>query len=208
MKVLKSIDERFHPDIIFPLMDLSVVANAIGRQTIFLPNESPTVVIEEFQSDDLKMLRQINLEGDRRLLTYVITVKKMSEQIPKSVIKGAYVTGPYTLAGLILGAENAAIKSIIKPDDLSAICEFAIGVILNYVELLASSGVQLICVLEPSAVMLGPNESETISTTYVKRICELCDKNNIATVAHVCGNSSHLVEKMCDAEVDALSFDS
>jgi len=111
IKVINSIYERFHPDVLFPLMDLSVEANAIGRQTIFLPNESPTVVIEDFDFEQLAKFKQINIEFDSRLLSYTETVKQMNEQLPGSVMKGAYVTGPYTLAGLIIGAEQAAMQS-------------------------------------------------------------------------------------------------
>jgi len=207
-KVINSINERFHPDVLFPLMDLSVEANAIGRQTVILPNESATVVIEDFDLEQLNTLEKVRVEYDSRLLAYTETVKNMNEQITYSVMKGAYVTGPYTLAGLILGAETAAIKSIINPDELRKVCDFTIRIILKYVELLVRNGAQLICVLEPSSVMLGPEEFEMFSATYVRRICELCDSKKIATVYHICGNSSHLINKMCEAGVDALSLDS
>ncbi|KAF0152363.1 MAG: Uroporphyrinogen decarboxylase (URO-D) [Ignavibacteria bacterium] len=208
LKVINSINERFHPDLLFPLMDLSVEANAVGRQTIILPNESATVVIEDFDIARLNTLKNIAVEYDSRLLAFTETVKKMKLHLPDSVMKGAYVTGPYTLAGLILGAENAAIKSILDQDELKEICEFTISVILKYVASLITSGAQLICVLEPSAVMLGPDEFELFSANYVKRICDYCDEKNIAAVYHICGNSSHLVNKMCEAGVDALSLDS
>lgn len=208
MKVINSINECFHPDVSFPLMDLSVEANAIGRQAIFLPNESATVVIEHFDIEQLEIFKKINVEFDSRLLSYVDTIKLMNKQLPSSVMKGAYVTGPYTLAGLIIGAEQAATQSILNPDDFKTLCEFTIGIIKKYVELLIVNGAQLICVLEPSAVMLGPEQFEMFSARLVKKICEMCDSKNVSTVYHICGNSTHLVNKMCEAGVDALSLDS
>ncbi len=34
-RAVKALAERFQPDVIFPLMDLSVEANALGRYTVF-----------------------------------------------------------------------------------------------------------------------------------------------------------------------------
>lgn len=207
-KVIKAIVDTFHPDAVFPLMDLSVEANALGRYTIFPVNESATVVTEDFTMDDLEMLKDIDIRYDTRLLGYVETVKLMNIFLPKEILKGAYVTGPYTLAGLLLGATNAATYSITEPEFLSLVCDAVIEKILDYVRLLISAGAQIICVLEPSAVMLGPDEFEQFSKKYVSRISQLCNDTPVSVVYHICGNSMHLIEKMCDANVNALSLDS
>lgn len=207
-KVIKAIVDTFHPDAVFPLMDLSVEANALGRYTIFPVNESATVVTEDFTMDDLEMLKDIDIRYDTRLLGYVETVKLMNIFLPKEILKGAYVTGPYTLAGLLLGATNAATYSITEPEFLSLVCDAVIEKILDYVRLLISAGAQIICVLEPSAVMLGPDEFDQFSKKYVSRISQLCNDTPVSVVYHICGNSMHLIEKMCDANVNALSLDS
>lgn len=206
--VIKKIAETFQPDAVFPLMDLSVEANALGRYTVFPVNESATVVNDDFKIEDLQKLKEIDIKCDSRLLGYVETVRLMRICLPDSILKGAYVTGPFTLSALLLGADRAATYSIINIDELSLICDIVIEKILDYVRLLISSGAQIICVLEPSAVMLGPNEFEKFSKKYVNKICQLCSDTSVSVVYHVCGNSMHLIEKMCEANVNALSLDS
>ena len=208
IKVIKSIVERFQPDVVFPLMDLSVEANAIGRYTLFPQNESATIVTESFCAEEIRTIENVDVLLDSRLFGYTETMKRMNALLPKSVMKGAYVTGPYTLAGLLMGAQNAAMATIINPDELLQICEFTTSVIKKYVNALIENGAQLICVLEPSAVMLGPDQFEIFSSNYVKAICEICDCKEVTSVYHICGNSSHLVQKMCEAGVDGLSLDS
>ncbi len=207
-KVIKANVDTFSPDAVFPLMDLSVEANALGRYTVFPVNESATVITEDFTIDDLEKIKDIDIRYDTRLLGYVETVKLMNIYLPKEILRGAYVTGPYTLAGLLLGATNAAVYSINNPEFLSEVCEVVIEKILDYVKLLISAGAQIICVLEPSAVMLSPDAFNNFSKKYVKRISKLCEDTSIAVVYHICGNSMHLIEKMCEADVDALSLDS
>jgi uroporphyrinogen decarboxylase len=81
-KAIRSLVDAYAPDAVFPLMDLSVEANALGRYTIFPQNESATVPKDRFGSADLERLAGINMTFDSRLLGYVETVKMMSVTLP------------------------------------------------------------------------------------------------------------------------------
>ncbi len=207
-KVMKAIAESFEPDVIFPLMDLAVEANALGRYTVFPETESPTVVKSKFFMDDLARAKNINTSFDTRLLGYAETLKLMSIGLPQSILKGAYVTGPYSLAALIMGADDAAMATVLRPDDLHELCQFTTEKIQGYVRLLVAAGAQVICILEPSAVMLGPDHFGEFSATYVRHIVHSCAYTGVSTIYHTCGNTMHLVGKMVEAGIDAISLDS
>jgi uroporphyrinogen decarboxylase len=206
-KVLNALYNEFHPDAMFTLMDLSVEANALGCYTIFPQEESATVLHSSFDEIRLEFMNSIVIEGDSRALSYCATVKKMSENLQDSMTC-AYITGPYTLAGLILGANKAAEMTLTNPELLDDVCRTAYEKIKTYAEMLTSSGAKAVCVLEPSAVMLGPEQFIRFSAEYVKRITEIYLESDIAFIYHICGNSMHLLEAMCDAGVNALSLDS
>jgi len=74
--------------------------------------------------------------------------------------------------------------------------------------LLILNGAQVICILEPTAVMLGPNQFEAFSSKYVSHICNTCEYANAAFVYHTCGNTMHLIDKMVESGVDGVSLDS
>ncbi len=209
-KVIGSLVDKFKPDIQFVLMDLSVEANALGLNTIFPPNESATVLKKdkEFNMDSLDSFRKISFDGDSRLLGYVKTVELMKLKFSSSVKVGAYVTGPYTLAGLIIGAEEAGLMAAREPDRLEQICIFTTRCITEYTRLLLSAGADAVCLLEPSGVMLGPSHFEKFSSANVKKIVEICHQADSDCIYHVCGNSMHLIEKMAESGVDGLSLDS
>ncbi len=207
-KVLKAIADRYRPDAVFPMMDLSVEANAIGRYTFFPKEESATVVRDEFRFEDLEAAERVNISFDARLLGYVETLKLMNIGFPSNILRGAYVTGPYTLAALLMGAEEAAASTVANPEMLHVVCSFATSKIQQYLRLLIAAGAQIICVLEPSAVMLGPEQFDEFSGMYVSHLCESCSETEVSTVYHVCGNSMHLIKSMARSGVDALSLDS
>jgi uroporphyrinogen decarboxylase len=103
-KSIRKLVDTFQPDLAFPLMDLAVEANALGRYTIFPRDDSATVPKDQFSIEELDRLGQINITFDSRLMGYVEMMKMMAVTLPPEVLKGGYVVGPFTLAGLIMGA--------------------------------------------------------------------------------------------------------
>lgn len=207
-QVVKAISDTFQPDIVFPLMDLSVEANALGTYTVFPKNDSATVLKEETSLDESLQFPDIDISFDTRLSGYIETVKLMNIGISANVLKGAYVTGPYSLAALMIGAEEAAMSTVMEPEKLDLLCQFATEKIQKYVNLLVAAGAQVICILEPSAVMLGPDQFEMFSSKYISHISSSCKYTNAATVYHTCGNTMHLIDKMLASGIDGISLDS
>jgi uroporphyrinogen decarboxylase len=207
-KVIRSLIHKFKPDIIFPLMDLSVEANAIGLYTIFPNEDTPTVFKEQGIKADSIIKNQINISYDSRLLGYIETIKLLRLTYPEDISIGAYVTGPYSLASLIMGAEEAAMAAITKPEKVKDLCQFAVEIIMEYIFMLIGAGAQIICILEPTAVMLGKGEFEKYSSNFIKHITNILKFTNVSIILHTCGNTKHLIDKMIESQVDAISLDS
>ncbi|MBN1298216.1 MAG: uroporphyrinogen decarboxylase family protein [Actinobacteria bacterium] len=207
-RAIKKIAYEFKPDIVFPLMDLSIEANALGRYTIFPKEDSATVPKSHFDTGEIEKLKDINISFDSRVMGYVETMKLMSVGLPEDIIRGAYITGPYSVVALIIGADEAAMATALDPKRLHYLCSFVTEKIREYATLLISAGAELICVLEPTAVMLGPSQFKHFSAFYVNRIIESIKFSGVDTVYHTCGNTMHLIDQMVDSGIDALSLDS
>jgi uroporphyrinogen decarboxylase len=208
-KAIKALVERFNPDMVFPLMDLSVEANAVGRYTVFPREDSATVDTRGgFNFNELGHMREIDVSCDTRVSGYVETMKLMKLWLPSNVVRGAYVTGPFTLAALIIGAKEAVLSILKTPKKMHDICQFTAEVVKEYARHLIDAGAQTICFLEPTAVMLSPRYFQEFSTTYVKQLAENCRNNGVDTIYHICGQTSHLIEKMAESGVGGLSLDS
>ncbi|MCS7120008.1 MAG: uroporphyrinogen decarboxylase family protein [Nitrososphaerota archaeon] len=207
-KVIKAIVERFSPDIVFPLMDLSVEANALGRFTVFPKDEPAAVYDKDFRLEDLERLREIDISFDTRIIGYVETVKLMKLYLPPKIVRGAYVTGPFTLASLIMTSQNAINYILRSREAFRKVCDFAAEVISSYAKMLMAAGAQLICILDPAAVILSPSMFREFAAPFMSRIVESCEYNNVDTVYHVCGNSMHLIDAIVEAGAHGLSLDS
>ena len=63
----------------------------------------------------------------------------------------------------------------------------------------------MVCVLEPTAMMISPDQFEEFSLAPFREILENVDSQPL--VLHICGNTSHLIEKMGTSGAAALSVD-
>jgi len=206
---VKALVDLLKPDIAFMMMDLSVEANALGLPVRFPVDESSSVERHPVETvEDLRRYRRVNILQDSRIQSYVKTIEMMAMGLPGEVLKCAYVIGPLTLAGLLRSAEQVAMDSILKPDMLHTLCEFATDIIQDYAGALINAGADLICILEPTGVILGPQQFRDFSSFYVKHIIESYKYAKVETIYHVCGNTMHLVNEMAQSGVAALSIDS
>lgn len=205
-KVVRTLVNTFSPDVAFPLMDLSVEANALARYTIVPVNDTAVVPKTDFEMNDIEKLRKIDISYDSRINSIVDTLRLMKIGLPDSVMRAAYAVGPYSLAAMIMGAQDAAMATILQPRELHELCMLATETIHEYVGMLIRSKADLIVILEPTAVMLGPDQFWEFSGRYVKHLVESYREASI--IYHTCGNTMHLIEKMAASGVCGLSLDS
>ena len=206
---IEALVDQLKPDLAFMIMDLSVEANALGLPVRFPIHESSSVEHHPIESlDDLKDYSRINILQDARIQSYIKTIEMMSLGLPRNTLRGAYTIGPVTLAGLLESAQRVAMDSILDPQRLETLCEFSTSIIQEYANALVNAGADVICILEPTGVILGPDQFRKFSTKYVKQIIESYKYSRVDSIYHVCGNTMHLLKPMSEAGVGALSVDS
>lgn len=206
-KAINALYERYFPDIVFPLMDLSVEANALGFYTLFPVNDTPTVCKSVVALEHIEKLHGVDIAADTRATGYTETIRLLSMGIRGQHSICGYISGPFTLAALMIGAENAAIEALVDPEHLHSLCAFTEGVIAKYARQQVAAGADCICILEPSAVILGPEQFRDFAARYSKRVIDECRVTGISTIYHTCGNTTHLIDEIVNTGVSAISLD-
>jgi uroporphyrinogen decarboxylase len=197
-----ALERRFRPDAVFFFMDLSVEASALGLPVRFPVDDSPTVERHMVQrTEDLAHVTSSDVLTDGRVAVYVETMRLMSRYLDS--IKGAYVTGPFTLAGLLMGASEAAIATVTDPELLTAVLHFASGVIARYARELERAGADIVCILEPTASFLSPQKFAQFAQPYIAEIIETL---GAIPVLHICGQTTHLIDGMVETGAHGLSL--
>ena len=201
---LSELARHFQPDGIFPFMDLSVEANALGLPVRFPLGESPTVEYPMVRTqEDLHRFYKMDVLADGRVRVFIETVKLIKRHL--NIWCGGYVVGPYTLAALMMGATETAIATIDDPDLLHETLTFTTYVISRYANALAAAGADMVAILEPSAVMLSPRQYREFSGQYTRQIIL---QMKALPILHICGNTKHLIKGMVETGAQGLSLDS
>lgn len=200
---LYEIVQEFDPDIVLPFMDLTVETEALGLPIIFKDNESPTVARHPLASTEgLAQFRIPDPARDGRMPLFTSIIKYLKKNTDK--LAGGYVTGPFTLAGLLMGAEKLAFNTIMDPDFCKAAIEFSTRVVIPYAQALEKAGADFIVLLDPTGVLMSPGLYGEFVGQSVRKVVEAL---NIPLVLHTCGDTTPLVPQMCETGAQGLSLD-
>lgn len=191
-------------DAMFTMMDLSIEAGALGLPVRFPLDESATVEWHPVKCvADIDQYKVIDPLFDGRVWVFLETVRLLSQQLRVPI--GGYVIGPFTLAGLMMGASDIAMATVDTPDVVHATVNFCEHVVTEYAKALQAAGASMICILDPTAVILSPDAYWGFAGRSVEAVVR-----NLATrtILHICGNTHHLATEMCRTGAQGLSLDS
>jgi uroporphyrinogen decarboxylase len=200
---IQAIADRFEPDAVFLMMDLSLEAGALGLSIQYPLYQPPTVQDHPVRSlQDLEGIRKADILDDVRIQGHIKALELLGKTL--DIPKGVYVSGPFTLAGLLMGTSEVAIATITEPDFLHCLVEFCKDICLRYAKALEDAGADIIAILEPTATLLSPESFSTFCGGYVQGIIR---ELSPVSVLHVCGAASHLIKEMAATGADGLSLD-
>jgi uroporphyrinogen decarboxylase len=204
-KTLSMLIDKFNPDGIFPMMDLTVEIEALGSEINFPENTNPSVAKPLIKNrEDLKILKG-NWQGiSGRMKVFIEVMEKIAKKY--SIIKGGYIIGPFTMAGELMGANDIAMQAMLNPELVAELVNFSLEVISEYANALFNAGADAIAVLEPLAVILSPKKYKEFSLYPFKKL--VSNLNNKPLILHICGNTNHLIKSMLDSGAVGLSLDS
>ena len=196
--------ELTRPDAAFVMMDLSVEAGALGLPVRYPLGDSATIEWHPVKAvADLDQYKAVDPLYDGRVWVFLETVRLLCRRMELPI--GVYVSGPFTLAGLMIGANNIAMATIDSPDIVHATVNFCEQVIIEYAKALQEAGATIICILDPTSCILSPKAFWDFAGRSIQNLVRHLDTR---TILHICGNTEHLIQDMCRTGVHGLSLDS
>jgi len=204
-QALKALEDVFSPDILFPIMDLTLEAEALGLPIMYLEGVPAVAEHPVISSGDIAELKGRDLLSRGRIPLFIELAKKMKE-ITNSLV-GAYVIGPFTLAAELVGTEELAVRIILDVDFIREILEFTSEVVSLYAAALAKR-VDLVMILEPTPVILSPYHFAVYVNPLLAKLSDVIRNSGAFPVLHICGDATHLLDEMPGSGVDGFSLDS
>jgi len=204
-KSLSMLIDKFCPDGIFPMMDLTVEVETLGLKPNFPENDYPFLMKHPIKTrEDLRIFKDKWCGITGRMEVFIEVMEKIAKKY--SIIRGGYVIGPFTMAGELMGAHDIATKVMLEPELVSEFVNFSLEVISEYANALFDAGADTIAVLEPLAVILSSKKYKEFSLHPFKKL--VSNLNNRPLILHICGNTNHIIKSMYDSGAIGLSLDS
>lgn len=200
---LLALHEAVQPDALFAMMDLTVEAEFLGCELKIADDDPPTVADGVLKNQSIPSSVFANKITGGRMPLFADVVAELKKALAIPV--GAYVTGPLTLAGQLMDIAGVMKATRKNPDMLHLLLSGATQVIMNYAALLESAGADIICILEPSAVMISSAQFQEFSGRYCSQI--ISQSVSGISILHICGDTNHLIGEMEKTGSNGLSLD-
>lgn len=199
-------------DGVISFMDLTLEAEALGCRILYQRNTVPSVTEVLFRDiHDHDRIDVTRIEESERIEEFLWAAELMKETIAGSkTAVGAYITGPFTLAGQLMGMEALFENMILHPESLEQVLKKTGEVTEIMGEKYKNLGLDLIIILDPMASpdLISPHHFHTIVKPFLRKVVQVMNPPHALIVLHICGNTTSILSDMIDCGIDALSIDS
>jgi uroporphyrinogen decarboxylase len=200
---------RFGYDGVRVFTDLYTQAEAMGARVRYPDDE--TAFLEAPAIGDVREIGTLapadplrdgnlphQLEAMRR------TVDAIGAEVP---VTGA-LTGPFTTASFLVGAETLARLMLKEPEAVHRLCGLSLETAMAYANAIFDTGAvpSLTCAMS-SCTVISPRQFRAFSFPYLVPLVDLIHARGAAVTLHVCGKTAGIWEDMASAGVDTISID-
>ncbi|RMF96469.1 MAG: hypothetical protein D6734_03635 [Candidatus Schekmanbacteria bacterium] len=198
--------ETFNPDIIFNIGGIAEEAECLGATLNYSDDEDPSIAEPLISSlKDVERLKIPSPKKGKLTSISLAVIPELSKKFKGKFIP-ASVTGPFTLAALLAGAEKFSLTLKKERDLAFALLDKCTSFLFEYAKEQISLGANYFTVAEPSAIFLSNEDFKLFCLPYLKKLFKNFKK--YPSHIHICGDSFHLLHTLTRCGAHGLSLDS
>lgn len=200
---------RFGYDGVRIFTDLYVQAEAMGAR-VAEPDDETAHLAAPAVTDvpAIDRLRVPLPERDGNLPVFLQAMQIAVDEIGGEVPVTGALTGPFTNASFLVGADELARLTLRAPRTVHQLCELSLEGALRYADAMLDVGCTP-SLTDPmsSCSVVSPRAFREFALPYLRRIVDHVHARGRAVTLHVCGNTAPIWEAMADSGADCLSLD-
>lgn len=170
--------------------------------------QQPSVIKHSVKDlEDLEKIREYNL-NEGRVNEVLKAVKILSDKYGKELPIIGSMIGPFSLAQHING--DAWFGNLFTGEDIvPALLDFCSDFNVAYAKAMVENGADTIAIIDPTASyeLIGGDFYEKYALPYQKKIADAMKELDVATVLHICGNTTNGLSIMDKTGVNGISVD-
>ena len=158
------------------------------------------------QSEMTKISIPADLTARGRIPVVCEALSLLKKDIGGEVAVGAYLLGPFTLAGQLMDLNDLFKLVFKKPNDVNIMLDILSEVIIAIAEKYREAGADYICIREMGATtdVLSPRNFKQVIKPHLEKIFRRIASPKIL---HICGSTNIVMTVMNECGADALSVE-
>lgn len=200
--------ENFHSDSAGVSCTLRGMAEAMGAKIKYSDYniamlEKPAITLAEAHNAKL-----VDVDKDGRLPIILKGVELVKKKLGDKVPVSATVTGPFTIAAMVLGTENLLIGTVRNPEKVKQLLDIIVENNNRYIDRLLDIGVG-IGFADPvsSTSVISVKQYEKFSLPYFQKNVDHIKKNGRGCGLHICGTSRKLWGLLNETGIGTFALD-
>jgi uroporphyrinogen decarboxylase len=188
----------------------NVVIGAIGGKIKFRQKGTPDVEDTLFKKlSDIDGIDLGRIKDDERIRALLRITGLLAKKVAGEAFLALNRWGPFTLAGLLYGAENLMRDIYRAPDAVRRLLGFTTDLYLAYAKLYIENGADLVLLSEPTASgdMISRKHFEAFVIPVFKRVFAELHKSKARTALHICGNITKQLDLLNGIGAEFVSVD-
>lgn len=170
--------------------------------------QQPSVIKHSVKNlEDIEKIKDYNLK-EGRISIILEAVKILSDKYGEELPIIGSMIGPFSLAQHING--DAWFGNIFTGEDIvPALLDLCSDFNVEYAKAMVRNGADTIAIIDPTASyeLIGGEFYEKFALPYQKKIVDAMKELDVATVLHICGNTTNGLEIMDKTGVNGISVD-
>ena len=189
--------------------DLGVEAEALGAVMNYY-DDVEGLLYPTVKEKCVKVAEDIvvpsDLENAGRIPVVTGAIKAMKKEFGDEVALGAYVLGPFTLAGQVMELDELYEDSFLDPEKIGKILGRISDVIVQVFKIYQKAGADFFTLREMGGTsdVMSPKSFRSLIKPHVQRIISEMPR---PAVLHICGDTNAIIQDMVECKADAISVD-
>ena len=200
--------ETFGTDGVGISTTLRGMAEAMGSKIRYYDHNIAQLEKPAFTLREVERAKHVNIEKDGRLPIILEAVRMVKELLGDRVPVSATVTGPFTVAAMVLGTENLLIGTVKAPDKIHQLMEVIVENNNRYIKRLLELGVG-IGFADPlsSTSVISKKQYRKFSLPYFQKNVDYIKANGGGCGLHICGKSKGIWEDLNGTGIGTFGLD-
>ena len=200
--------ENFRSDEAGLSTTLRGMAEAMGSEIKYYDHNIAQLKKPALTLQDIDSAKLVDVDKDGRLPIILEGLRLVKERLGDKVPISATVTGPFSVAAMVLGTENLLKGMIKKPDKIRQLMEVIAENNNRYIQRLIDMEIG-IGFADPvsSTALISPRHYEQFSLPYFQKNVDFIKSQGAGCGLHICGTSRKLWDMLKETGISGFSLD-